>query len=200
MTLPWQGTHTVSSCVGHLCRRLKPLRDASSALLSQIVTSFRHIIPCVVHLAVAFVNVPRACFSIQCAGLFDALLYVFLCSVFFAASPLNYRGFPKSCCTYVSSSPAGYCSCKRLNKWASTGSFRTPVLVQVQSPLLMLAHASFFQRSVNEVICHGIPDNYPLKDGDIVNGTRVPDILCYLRIGALDCASLFLALRDGFSV
>lgn len=37
-------------------------------------------------------------------------------------SPLNYRGFPKSCCT-----------------------------------------------SVNEVICHGIPDNYPLKDGDIVN-------------------------------
>eukprot|EP01098_Paradermamoeba_levis_P015312 TRINITY_DN76_c0_g1_i1.p1 TRINITY_DN76_c0_g1~~TRINITY_DN76_c0_g1_i1.p1 ORF type:complete len:358 (+),score=95.36 TRINITY_DN76_c0_g1_i1:104-1177(+) len=37
-------------------------------------------------------------------------------------SPLNYRGFPKSCCT-----------------------------------------------SVNEVICHGIPDNTELKDGDIVN-------------------------------
>lgn len=37
-------------------------------------------------------------------------------------SPLNYRQFPKSCCT-----------------------------------------------SVNEVICHGIPDGYPLKDGDIVN-------------------------------
>jgi len=37
-------------------------------------------------------------------------------------SPLNYREFPKSCCT-----------------------------------------------SVNEVICHGIPDGYPLKDGDIVN-------------------------------
>jgi len=37
-------------------------------------------------------------------------------------SPLNYRGFPKSCCT-----------------------------------------------SVNEVICHGIPDKYPLKEGDIVN-------------------------------
>jgi len=37
-------------------------------------------------------------------------------------SPLNYYGFPKSCCT-----------------------------------------------SVNEVICHGIPDSRPLQDGDIVN-------------------------------
>ncbi len=37
-------------------------------------------------------------------------------------SPLNYRGFPKSCCT-----------------------------------------------SVNEVICHGIPDQRPLQEGDIVN-------------------------------
>uniref|UniRef100_A0A7S1XFD4 Methionine aminopeptidase n=1 Tax=Compsopogon caeruleus TaxID=31354 RepID=A0A7S1XFD4_9RHOD len=37
-------------------------------------------------------------------------------------SPLNYYGFPKSCCT-----------------------------------------------SVNEVICHGIPDDRPLQDGDIVN-------------------------------
>jgi methionyl aminopeptidase len=37
-------------------------------------------------------------------------------------SPLNYRGFPKSCCT-----------------------------------------------SVNEVICHGIPDSRPLQDGDILN-------------------------------
>ncbi|RKO88897.1 peptidase M24, structural domain-containing protein [Blyttiomyces helicus] len=37
-------------------------------------------------------------------------------------SPLNYHGFPKSCCT-----------------------------------------------SVNEVICHGIPDKYELQDGDIIN-------------------------------
>jgi len=37
-------------------------------------------------------------------------------------SPLNYRGFPKSCCT-----------------------------------------------SINEVICHGIPDSRPLEDGDILN-------------------------------
>ena len=37
-------------------------------------------------------------------------------------SPLNYYGFPRSCCT-----------------------------------------------SVNEVICHGIPDTRPLQDGDIVN-------------------------------
>lgn len=37
-------------------------------------------------------------------------------------APLNYNGFPKSCCT-----------------------------------------------SVNEVVCHGIPNDYTLKDGDIVN-------------------------------
>jgi len=37
-------------------------------------------------------------------------------------SPLNYKGFPKSCCT-----------------------------------------------SVNEIICHGIPDSRPLQDGDILN-------------------------------
>ena len=37
-------------------------------------------------------------------------------------APLNYQGFPKSCCT-----------------------------------------------SVNDVICHGIPDAYVLKSGDIVN-------------------------------
>jgi methionyl aminopeptidase len=30
--------------------------------------------------------------------------------------------------------------------------------------------------SVNEVICHGIPDQRPLKDGDIVN----LDVTCYL--------------------
>lgn len=30
-------------------------------------------------------------------------------------------------------------------------------------------------RSVNEVICHGIPDKRPLKDGDIVN----LDVTCY---------------------
>lgn len=30
-------------------------------------------------------------------------------------------------------------------------------------------------RSVNEVICHGIPDKRPLKDGDIVN----LDVSCY---------------------
>eukprot|EP00112_Aurelia_sp_Birch-Aquarium-sp1_P018302 Seg435.12 transcript_id=Seg435.12/GoldUCD/mRNA.D3Y31 product="Methionine aminopeptidase 1" protein_id=Seg435.12/GoldUCD/D3Y31 len=45
-------------------------------------------------------------------------------------SPLNYSGFPKSCCT-----------------------------------------------SVNEVICHGIPDKRPLENGDIVN----LDITCYYK-------------------
>ena len=51
-------------------------------------------------------------------------------------SPLNYHGFPKSCCT-----------------------------------------------SVNEVICHGIPDSYKLKDGDILN----IDVTCYFG-GCGDCS------------
>lgn len=60
-------------------------------------------------------------------------------------SPLNYRGYPKSVCTYVSpqrSSVAG------LTVWTF--------------------------RSVNECICHGIPDQRKLQEGDIINiGTSV---------------------------
>merc|ERR1719311_1584659 len=56
-------------------------------------------------------------------------------------SPLNYHGFPKSCCT-----------------------------------------------SVNEVICHGIPDSSVLKDGDIVN----IDITCYYGGYHGDCSETFL--------
>lgn len=57
-------------------------------------------------------------------------------------SPLNYREYPKSCCT-----------------------------------------------SVNEVICHGIPDNRPLQAGDIVN----LDITCYLNGYHGDCSEMFVA-------
>ena len=56
-------------------------------------------------------------------------------------SPLNYCNFPKSCCTWVSLyNEKYYCSLH-----------------------------SFFS-SVNEVICHGIPDTRELVDGDICNG------------------------------
>eukprot|EP00594_Rhizosolenia_setigera_P002261 CAMPEP_0178953388 /NCGR_PEP_ID=MMETSP0789-20121207/8390_1 /TAXON_ID=3005 /ORGANISM="Rhizosolenia setigera, Strain CCMP 1694" /LENGTH=431 /DNA_ID=CAMNT_0020634639 /DNA_START=52 /DNA_END=1347 /DNA_ORIENTATION=+ len=57
-------------------------------------------------------------------------------------SPLNYRGFPKSCCT-----------------------------------------------SVNEVICHGIPDDRKLEEGDIIN----IDITCYLDGYHGDCSEMFVA-------
>lgn len=56
-------------------------------------------------------------------------------------SPLNYHGFPKSCCT-----------------------------------------------SVNEVICHGIPDDRELKDGDVVN----VDITVYLDGYHGDCSEMFV--------
>jgi len=56
-------------------------------------------------------------------------------------SPLNYHGFPKSCCT-----------------------------------------------SVNEVICHGIPDDRELKDGDVVN----VDITVYLNGYHGDCSEMFV--------
>jgi len=52
----------------------------------------------------------------------DRIVHDFIISKDAYPSPLNYRFFPKSCCT-----------------------------------------------SVNEVICHGIPDARPLQDGDIVN-------------------------------
>eukprot|EP00566_Odontella_aurita_P037828 CAMPEP_0113530362 /NCGR_PEP_ID=MMETSP0015_2-20120614/2897_1 /TAXON_ID=2838 /ORGANISM="Odontella" /LENGTH=294 /DNA_ID=CAMNT_0000429075 /DNA_START=1408 /DNA_END=2292 /DNA_ORIENTATION=- /assembly_acc=CAM_ASM_000160 len=56
-------------------------------------------------------------------------------------SPLNYHGFPKSCCT-----------------------------------------------SVNEVICHGIPDNRKLQEGDVIN----LDITCYLNGYHGDCSEMFV--------
>tara|TARA_B110001452_G_scaffold8579_1_gene7493 strand:- start:42 stop:1415 length:1374 start_codon:yes stop_codon:yes gene_type:complete len=56
-------------------------------------------------------------------------------------SPLNYHGFPKSCCT-----------------------------------------------SVNEVICHGIPDASILRDGDIIN----VDVTCYYGGYHGDCSETFL--------
>jgi len=56
-------------------------------------------------------------------------------------SPLNYHGFPKSCCT-----------------------------------------------SVNEVICHGIPDDRKLQNGDIIN----LDITCYLNGYHGDCSEMFV--------
>ena len=57
-------------------------------------------------------------------------------------SPLNYHGFPKSCCT-----------------------------------------------SVNEVICHGIPDDRKLQDGDVIN----LDITVYLDGYHGDCSEMFVA-------
>lgn len=56
-------------------------------------------------------------------------------------SPLNYHGFPKSCCT-----------------------------------------------SVNEVICHGIPDDRRLQEGDLIN----LDITCYLNGYHGDCSEMFV--------
>lgn len=61
-------------------------------------------------------------------------------------SPLNYHGFPKSCCTSV---------CQRQ---------RVVDRITLRNELYDIA---FHQ--VNEVICHGIPDQRPLEDGDIVN-------------------------------
>jgi len=42
--------------------------------------------------------------------------------------------------------------------------------------------------SVNEVICHGIPDNRPLQQGDIIN----LDITCYLNGYHGDCSEMFV--------
>ena len=42
--------------------------------------------------------------------------------------------------------------------------------------------------SINEVICHGIPDDRPLQDGDIVNC----DVTIYLHGVHGDCSATFL--------
>jgi len=42
--------------------------------------------------------------------------------------------------------------------------------------------------SVNEVICHGIPDNRPLQEGDVVN----IDITCHLNGYHGDCSEMFV--------
>lgn len=56
-------------------------------------------------------------------------------------APLNYRGFPKSVCLYV------------------------PLILTIRTKIAKLPS----RRSVNEVICHGIPDQRKLQEGDIVN-------------------------------
>lgn len=60
----------------------------------------------------------------------DQIVYDYTLSKGAKPAPLDYHGFPKSCCT-----------------------------------------------SVNEVVCHGVPDNQVLKDGDIVN----LDVTCILN-------------------
>ena len=62
-------------------------------------------------------------------------------------SPLNYKGFPKSCCT-----------------------------------------------SVNEIICHGIPDSRPLEDGDIVN----IDITVFYKVLLYGSDSLCVPFDNAF--
>jgi methionyl aminopeptidase len=71
----------------------------------------------------------------------DALVHETIVGAGAYPSPLNYHGFPKSCCT-----------------------------------------------SVNEVICHGIPDDRPLRLGDLVN----LDITVYLDGYHGDCSEMFV--------
>ncbi|MCL1837951.1 MAG: type I methionyl aminopeptidase [Propionibacteriaceae bacterium] len=85
----------------------------------------------------------------------DALVHEYLCDHGAYPATLDYRGFPKSCCT-----------------------------------------------SVNEVICHGIPDARPLQDGDIVkidvtsyiNGVH-GDTCATFMVGEVDEASQLLSQR-----
>ena len=55
-------------------------------------------------------------------------------------SPMNYREYPKSICTYV----------------ILTSTFERSEKTDIR-------------RSINEVICHGIPDKRKLREGDILN-------------------------------
>lgn len=51
--------------------------------------------------------------------------------------------------------------------------------------------------SVNEVICHGIPDTRPLQDGDICNGTIIYHFLKYkLNISTIICHNFYFFIVD----
>lgn len=51
--------------------------------------------------------------------------------------------------------------------------------------------------SVNEVICHGIPDTRPLQDGDICNGTIIYHFLKYkLNISTIKCHNFYFFIVD----
>jgi methionyl aminopeptidase len=56
------------------------------------------------------------------------------------------------------------------------------------SPLNYRGYPKSLCTSVNEVICHGIPDSRPLEDGDIVN----LDVTVYLEGMHGDCSATFL--------
>ncbi len=56
------------------------------------------------------------------------------------------------------------------------------------SPLNYRGYPKSLCTSVNEVICHGIPDNRPLEDGDIVN----LDVTVFLDGMHGDCSATFL--------
>ncbi len=56
------------------------------------------------------------------------------------------------------------------------------------SPLNYRGYPKSLCTSVNEVICHGIPDSRPLEDGDIVN----LDVTVYLDGMHGDCSATFL--------
>ena len=58
---------------------------------------------------------------------------------------------------------------------------------------VLLCSALLCSSSVNEVICHGIPDLRPLEDGDIVNSMRVYHacfITCFLLLSSYSSALL----------
>lgn len=71
-------------------------------------------------------------------------------------SPLNYHGFPKSVCVL-----RGAVAAAGEGQWWQRERIAPPSTPPHPHPLSCV--------SVNEVICHGIPDARPLRDGDIVN-------------------------------
>jgi methionyl aminopeptidase len=61
-------------------------------------------------------------------------------------------------------------------------------LPQYPSPLNYRGFPKSVCTSVNNVVCHGIPDDRPLEDGDIIN----VDVTVYLDGFHGDCSRTFL--------
>ena len=74
------------------------------------------------------------------------------------------------------------------NGWMRDLAFESLISCQYPSPLNYRGFPKSVCTSVNNVVCHGIPDDRPLADGDVIN----VDVTVYVGGFHGDCSKTFL--------